>query len=83
LQIPREIYLLDDGVDFLKFDSCAGDDRIVIFWTDHNLRLLAQSPNWHCDGTFKLCPPLFEQIYTVYSIVNNRVMLVFWHYCRV
>ena len=74
LQIPREICLLDDGEDFLKFDSGAGDDRIIIFSTDRNLRLLAQSPNWHCDGTFKSCPPLFEQIYTVHSIVNNRVM---------
>jgi hypothetical protein len=66
LQIPREIYILDDGEDFLKSVSDAVDDRIVIFSTDCNLRLLVQSPNRHCDGTFSIqtqhsevafCPP--------------------------
>lgn len=74
LQIPREIVLLDDGEQFLKFDSGAGEDRILIFSTERNLRLLTQSPHWYCDGTFKTCPPLFTQIYSVHSIVDKRVL---------
>ena len=48
---------------FLLYDSGIGDvNRMFIFVTDGALDLLARSPQWFADGTFKLCPELFFQI---------------------
>ena len=56
---------------FLIFDSGQGDaDRIFIFGTNQSLQLLLQSQNWFVDGTFKVCPQIFFQIYTIYSRTN-------------
>ena len=57
---------------FLIFDSGQGDaDRIFIFGTDQSLQLLSQSQNWFGDGTFKVCPQMFFQIYTIHACSPN------------
>ena len=38
------------------------------------MRLLAHSDNWFCDGTFKVCPDIFYQLYTIHAQVNGRVL---------
>ena len=51
-------------MEFLKFDSGAEENRILIFSTDENLRMLARAQQVFADGTFKTTPhPLFEQLY--------------------
>lgn len=56
------------GSQFLLYDSGPGNNRIIIFATEQNLRMLAQSRHWFADGTFKTAPPLFEQLYTIHGI---------------
>ena len=60
---------------FLIFDSGQGDaDRIFIFGTNQSLQLLSQSQNWFGDGTFKVCPQIFFQIYTIHAQINGRIL---------
>ena len=60
---------------FLIFESGQGDaDRIFIFGTDQSLQLLSQSQNWFGDGTFKVCPQMFFQIYTIHAQISERFL---------
>ena len=60
---------------FLIFDSGQGDaDRVFIFGTNQSLQLLSQSQNWFVDGTFKVCPQIMFQIYTIHPQINGRIL---------
>ena len=39
-----------------------------------NLQLLSNTSNRYADGTFKTAPPLFNQLYSIHSIVNGNVL---------
>ena len=47
---------------------------MFIFVTDEALDVLARSPQWFADGTFKLCPELFFQIYSIHALSNHEVI---------
>jgi hypothetical protein len=72
--LPVQYQQTLNGEQFLVFDSGVGDDnRLIIFASQMCLRLLAGSDNWFCDGTFKVCPDVFYQLYTIHALVNGRV----------
>ena len=52
---------------FLLYDSGAVNDRILVFGTERNLDFLQLSDGWYADGTFKVAPPLFRQLYTIHG----------------
>lgn len=63
------------GENFLLYDSGAEDDqRLLIFATRKNLSELQEFPHWAIDGTFKTCPLLFEQIFTIHAIIDGKAM---------
>lgn len=63
------------GDSFLLHDSGEGDsERILIFATERNLSCLAQATTWFADGTFKVTPEQFYQLYTVHATVNGVVV---------
>ena len=56
-------------------DSGVGDnDRMLIFATDQALQLLSESDDWYNDGTFKVCPEVFFQLYTTHARVHGRTI---------
>ena len=77
--IPREFqeYELNSSTgqmeQFLRHDSGPGPDRLLIFTTQNNLRLLETSDHWFADGTFSISPPLFTQLYTIHAEYLNQV----------
>ncbi|XP_038653015.1 uncharacterized protein LOC119965989 [Scyliorhinus canicula] len=50
---------------FLLKDSGPGEDRILLFGRRSWLQQLSSSEVWYCDGTFKIAPKLFSQVYIV------------------
>ena len=73
--LPEEFQETLNGERFLLSDSGHGDDnRLMIFCSQQCLRLLADQNNWFCDGTFKVCPDIFYQVYTVHAEVNGRLL---------
>ena len=73
--IPDEYQVTTDGKPFMMYDSGPGDgNRIIVFATEENIELLAHSPTWFMDGTFKTAPELFFQLYTIHSCSNDRVI---------
>ena len=74
-ELPLQYQRSYANEQFLIFDSGQGDaDRIFIFGTNQSLQLLSQSQNWFGDGTFKVCPQIFFQIYTIHAQINWRIL---------
>ena len=51
-------------------ESGTGNDRIFLFSTAENLKLLSKHRSWMGDGTFAVLPLIFIQLYTI-VVVNN------------
>ena len=73
LIIPGEYQLTKRGQQFMLFDS-QDTERIIIFSTSNNLKLLKEGDNWYADGTFKTVPKLFNQLYTIHGLKENTVI---------
>ena len=57
---------------FLIYDSGIGDtDRMLIFSTPKILSLLQESQSWFADGTFKVVPEQFFQLYTIHAETDS------------
>lgn len=56
---------------FLFYDSGPHPDRIIIFVTLENLNLWKTSDEWFLDGTFKVCPVIFHQMYSILVKVSD------------
>ena len=72
--IPHEFQITENGEQFLLYDSGVGDEeRILVFGSPQGLQLLSQSDNWYADGTFKVIPEVFYQLYTVHAQCGDRI----------
>ena len=73
--LPHEYQMTGTGERFLLFDSGEGDiNRMFIFATNYGIDMLANSSQWFGDDTFKLCPHIFSQMYTIHVLVNHEVL---------
>ena len=69
------VTVTDDSQDFLLFDTGSdNNNRMLIFGTHDNIRLLETTAHWFLDGSFKTAPVLFFQLYTVHALVNERTI---------
>ena len=71
-KVPAQYQITNDGDAFLLHDTGPGNDRILIFGTQRNLQLLSQHRNWYGDGTFKVVPEIFYQLYTLHIFIDNH-----------
>ena len=51
--------------------TTAGGTRILIFGTTCSLQVLGIGSAWLSDGTFKVVPQIFPQLYTIHSYVDG------------
>lgn len=71
VEIPPEYARLTSGEGFLLHDTGVGDEqRILIFGTERTVNLLHAADHWYVDGTFKIVPELFFQLYTIHGSTN-------------
>ncbi|XP_018497615.1 uncharacterized protein LOC108865248 [Galendromus occidentalis] len=80
LEIPDELMGTHSGEQFLHYDSGVGDSkRIIVFATAKNLKLLRNCNEWFMDGTFKACPSIFYQLFTVHvKLFSSKVIPVIY-----
>ena len=72
LRVGEESFLLyDDGKDM-------GDERIVIFGTKAMLEVMKDAEIWFADGTFKVAPSLWQQVYTGEAFVQGFTLPCFY-----
>ena len=66
-EIPESYCFLVTGKKFLAFDSGINDEnRILIFVMEDGLEDLVRFPNWAADGTFKVSPSIYYQLYCIH-----------------
>jgi MULE transposase domain len=61
-------------VDGRRFHVPTDDADMVVFATDADFRTLAEATTIYLDGTFKSCPSLYAQLYTVHALVHGQVV---------
>jgi hypothetical protein len=62
------------GVNFLLYDSGAEDEnRMMIFGTTNSIASLSRSLKIHADGTFKVTPAPFKQLYVLHFEENEKL----------
>lgn len=67
-EIPQEYRSLCSGENFLLHDSGMADpNRFLVFGTNRTVEMLSASAHWFMDGTFKVVPELFFQLYTIHA----------------
>ena len=67
-ELPEQYQLTVNGEQFMTFDNGIGDhERMYIFASELGLQCLAESEHWYADGTFKVSPELFFQLYTIHG----------------
>ena len=57
-----------DGSDFLRVD----EDDLKIFASDVDLEFLSDCEHWFADGTFRVTPAGYAQVYTVHGFSHDR-----------
>lgn len=75
IQIPLKYSTTAKGHNFLLYDSGMGDvNRILVFGTAETLEMFAREDVWFADGTFKHCPLLFYQIYSLHVLLHGQAI---------
>ena len=63
-----------DGNQLLLHDNRNNVNRIIVFCSQRCLRYLAFSNEWFMDGTFKVCPTLFDQLYVIRAPLDESAI---------
>lgn len=75
--LPDEYTKTSLGEQFVLHDNRHTKDedegRVIVFGTRKNIEILCRSPIWFLDGTFKMSPTLFTQIFTIIGIRTRRI----------
>ncbi|CAF0793861.1 unnamed protein product [Rotaria sordida] len=50
------------------------DYNLIIFTTKTNLSILKQNKHWFTDGTFKMCPDDYYQLFTLHAMMTNAII---------
>ncbi|KRY09245.1 hypothetical protein T12_12274 [Trichinella patagoniensis] len=79
LQIPFPFRTTKAGDDFLLWQSASR--HILVFATGYNIRLLAAMQTWVMDGTFKIVPQWYQQLFTIHAIVAGKLVPAVYCLC--
>ena len=63
-----------DGSRFLLHSPSMTDNEIIVYASDASLLRLANCKTIYMDGTFKCCPSLYTQLFTIHGLSNNFVV---------
>ncbi|KRY31620.1 hypothetical protein T03_16849, partial [Trichinella britovi] len=79
LQIPVPFRTTKSGDDFLLWQSATR--HILVFATGYNIRLLAAMRTWGMDGTFKVVPQWYQQLFTIHAFVAGKLVPAVYCLC--
>ena len=75
LVVPDSYRITREGELFLLHDDGVGENRLLIFASHNNLRVLCRSTQIWMDGTFKSVPQIFAQLYTIHAMPYRGLMV--------
>jgi hypothetical protein len=72
LIVPEHLKKTYRGKLFLLEDS-NDEERVLLFSTEQNMKLLSSNSDCFGDGTFKILPLSFYQLFSVLVMINNYI----------
>ncbi|KRX47782.1 hypothetical protein T05_10489 [Trichinella murrelli] len=72
LEIPGAFRKTKAGEDLLLWQSASR--HTVVFATGNNIRLLGQTKTWGTEGTFKVLPQWYQQLFTIHDFVAGKLV---------
>ncbi|CAF4466834.1 unnamed protein product [Rotaria socialis] len=69
-RLPDHLKQTDRGENFVLHE----DNKMIIFTTTSNLSILEACKHWFADGTFKVCPKDFYQMFTLHGLFKSQVI---------
>ncbi|XP_052124774.1 uncharacterized protein LOC127749675 [Frankliniella occidentalis] len=70
--IPRRFHVTLKGDRWLLYYEPEDEERMLVFSSNHHLKLLQRATYWVMDGTFKSAPKIVCQIYAIHGCVNGK-----------
>ncbi|KRZ83653.1 hypothetical protein T08_494 [Trichinella sp. T8] len=67
------------GKDFLLWQSASS--HILVLATGSNIRLMATRRTWALDGTFKIVPQWYQQLFTIHAFLAGKLVLAVYCLC--
>ena len=68
--LPDHLKVTHRGDNFVLHE----DKTLIIFTTDSNLSVLKSCKHWFADGTFKVCPEDFYQMFTLHGLFKSQII---------
>ncbi|GMS92237.1 hypothetical protein PENTCL1PPCAC_14412 [Pristionchus entomophagus] len=63
---PQNLTMTRDGLPFLRYNSTGSSpEGCVIFCTSAGIMEMNNSPHWSTDGTFRVAPPPYAQLFVI------------------
>lgn len=69
-QLIDRLKLTDRGENFVFHE----DKTLIVFTTASNLGILKSCKHWFADGTFKVCPDEFYQMFTLHGLFKSQIV---------
>ncbi|CAF4691291.1 unnamed protein product [Rotaria socialis] len=69
-QLPDNLKQTDRGENFVLHE----DEKLIIFTAATNLSVLKTCKHWFVDGTFKMCPEDFYQMFSLHGLYKSQVI---------
>ncbi|KRX46958.1 hypothetical protein T05_10961 [Trichinella murrelli] len=67
------------GEDFLLWQSASS--HILVLATGSNIRLMATRRTWALDGTFKVVPQWYQQLFTIHAFLAGKLVPAVYCLC--
>ncbi|CAF1516519.1 unnamed protein product [Rotaria sordida] len=68
--LPEKLRKTYHDEDFILHE----DKNLIIFTTKTNLSILKQNKHWFADGTFKVCPDDYYQLFTLHAMMTDAII---------
>ena len=80
IQLPE--IMTEARENFLFHNSGFEENRIIVFATAKNLETMRDFQDWQIDGTFKVCPQLIFQLFTIHCNIYGSLVPMTTHCCQ-
>ncbi|CAF1331691.1 unnamed protein product [Rotaria sordida] len=74
--VPDKYHQTTRDTTFLRKDTGPTSDRLLIFFTDEQRNIIENATEFFIDGTFKVVPEIFYQLFVIHANYREHVLPV-------
>ncbi|CAF4089600.1 unnamed protein product, partial [Rotaria sp. Silwood2] len=74
--IPTKYHQTTRNTMFFRKDTGPGLNRMLLFFTDEQQQIMENATDFFIDGTFKIVPEIFFQLFAIHALYRDHVIPV-------